>query len=481
MAADAKMMAPYMVRTRFEVSGSLPALDGDAQAWVIRQSDIATDDLDRLASALGIDGEFTETVEGAGTEYEYSWWQIGSGDGTAPSLNVQNDAPKSWWYSRGYDQNLSVATSCDPSADADAICEIPPMDPPAGVPSAEEAERLFGELLNGLGIDPAAVVVEVWADDWSASVTGWVVLDGIRSSLVVSASYGENGTLSYASGYLSEPEKFATYPRIGTAAALEALQAQYDSWIENPVAIEPLIDGAAEPTDANVGLEVVGEPEIAPVPETAVESLPVESLPVESLPVESLPVESLPVDAVPGDSGSDAIVPVDTTPVDTTPVDTTPVEVEEMVVTIIGVEEDLQMMYGAENEVYLIPAYAFLAETDEYGYQPRYTYSAVSDEYVVPTAGISPMPGWLSSARSSSESGASEVAVDPSTMEILESDLDALVGLSEAEATDVATAQGWEVRVVSRDGEDFAVTKDFRSDRVNLTLVDDVVTGADIG
>jgi len=150
-------------------------------------------------------------------------------------------------------------------------------------------------------------------------------------------------------------------------------------------------------------------------------------------------------------------------------------------VTIIGVEEDLQMMYGAENEVYLIPAYAFLAETDEYGYEPRYTYSAVSDEYVVPTAGISPMPGWLSSARSSSESGASEVAVDPSTMEILESDLDALVGLSEAEATDVATAQGWEVRVVSRDGEDFAVTKDFRSDRVNLTLVDDVVTGADIG
>jgi hypothetical protein len=53
--------------------------------------------------------------------------------------------------------------------------------------------------------------------------------------------------------------------------------------------------------------------------------------------------------------------------------------------------------------------------------------------------------------------------------------------MSEAEATKTAEAKGLTVRVGSRDGEDFALTMDYRTDRVTLTVVADKVTAATPG
>lgn len=46
----------------------------------------------------------------------------------------------------------------------------------------------------------------------------------------------------------------------------------------------------------------------------------------------------------------------------------------------------------------------------------------------------------------------------------------ALVGLSEAEATQRAQASGLQVRITGRGTECFALTADYREDRVNLAL-----------
>jgi hypothetical protein len=58
---------------------------------------------------------------------------------------------------------------------------------------------------------------------------------------------------------------------------------------------------------------------------------------------------------------------------------------------------------------------------------------------------------------------------------------DSVVGMSEAEATKTAEAKGLTVRVGSRDGEDFPLTMDYRTDRVTLTVKDDKVTAATPG
>jgi hypothetical protein len=56
-----------------------------------------------------------------------------------------------------------------------------------------------------------------------------------------------------------------------------------------------------------------------------------------------------------------------------------------------------------------------------------------------------------------------------------------LVGLSEQVAATCAANEGWSIRVVARDDEEFMVTADYRADRVNLTVENDVVTAISVG
>jgi hypothetical protein len=51
-----------------------------------------------------------------------------------------------------------------------------------------------------------------------------------------------------------------------------------------------------------------------------------------------------------------------------------------------------------------------------------------------------------------------------------------LVGLTEAEATDAATAQGLTMRIVRLDGEDLPATMDYSPTRVNVAVADGIVT-----
>ena len=66
-------------------------------------------------------------------------------------------------------------------------------------------------------------------------------------------------------------------------------------------------------------------------------------------------------------------------------------------------------------------------------------------------------------------------------MSVAQDVADTVLGMSEAEATKTAEAKGLTVRVGSRDGEDFALTMDYRTDRVTLTVVAGIVTAVTPG
>jgi hypothetical protein len=150
-------------------------------------------------------------------------------------------------------------------------------------------------------------------------------------------------------------------------------------------------------------------------------------------------------------------------------------EVQE--VLIIGVEEELVTLYGADGSIYLVPGYTFIAAEDEYGYAGRYTVSALPDEYMQVADAVNEVP--LSIAPETA-APAVDPAVDPD-MSVAQDVADSVVGMSEAEATKTAEAKGLTVRVGSRDGEDFALTMDYRTDRVTLTVIADKVTAATPG
>lgn len=56
-----------------------------------------------------------------------------------------------------------------------------------------------------------------------------------------------------------------------------------------------------------------------------------------------------------------------------------------------------------------------------------------------------------------------------------------LIGLTENEAALCAASLNWGFRVGARDGEYFALTMDYRTDRVNVIVKEGIVTSVDVG
>ena len=433
-AADEKMMIRPM-NYEFRIGADVPALDTPASAWILRADAEPSDgQLRNLREVLGVDGDFVRRVEGEGEAWQYTTWVAGPSDGSGPSISVSDDAMLSWWYSPGYSAVPAVScavsapgavgasggsstgvdgTLVDPTIPVDTTpvpCG-PTPEPPPGVPNKPEAISRFQELVSRFGYEQGDFVVEAYADDWSAGVTGWLKVGGVRSSVVVQASFGENGELTWAGGVLSRPEKFAEYPRIGTKAALERLTAQYNgAWVGTG---GPMVRAADEAI-------AVGEP-------------------------------------MPGSVATGTALPPDSIPTATLPVDTMPQPVETLTVDVERVEEELVFVWGADGSVYLVPGYAFVANQD--GYESRYTVSAVPDEFV--QQADAPVSDTVSPPAESTPTVGEKV---PSGAE------QTLVGLSEREAIAQAEANGWAVRVVSRDGVDLPVTMDYSESRVNLEI-----------
>ncbi|MFZ9541535.1 MAG: hypothetical protein ACO292_10385 [Ilumatobacteraceae bacterium] len=440
--AESKMWAPWQMK--FIAGADLPALDSDAMSYVISGGSVSVSDISDMAAVFGVSGDVEEVDANMGGGY-----RIGSDNGSTASFWVSGDSMRYWSYSPKWDESnvvgCAIASSPDGSVTTEPVeCARP--EPPANVPSDEEARALFASLMEKMNLNADDLVLESYADEWGASVYAYFKIDGVRSPLTVSVGFGAEGAVTYASGFLGEISDGASYPRIGTAAALERLNSDYANpmlrggvAIDDVVAIDDTTRSSAEVAIASEGQSGSSDEVVAP--DTIV---PVPSPDVTAVDMPTIPVESVPVDV--------------------------PIEVQE--VTIVAVEEELVMLYGADGSIYLVPGYAFIAAEDEYGYTPRYTVSAMPDEYVQQADPIDV----------SIEPAVDEpVPSDPVVTEVSAAEAEGLIGLSESAALDTAKVNGWEARVVSRDGEDFAVTEDYRMDRVNLTIVDDMVTASTVG
>ena len=438
--ADGKMMWNY--QQNFTAAADLPALDSNAPSYTLTAGDASTDSLNALKAAFGVTKDFVaqDATQGGG-------YLAGNYDGTTATLYVGSDAMRYWSYSPAWDQSSissrpcimedAVATSDIPTSDVPApiaeICAEPAA--PENVPTKAEAEELFAATMTALGVNNDDLILDSYSDEWGANVTGYLKIDGVRSPLSWSVGYGADASITWASGVFADVQDGASYPRIGTAAAIERLNSQQaGNWGG------PMVRGGVA-YDTAVASDIAA----TPVPEPA-------SSDVEA----AVTTEPATSDAAPT---LDAPAP----------------EIQE--VSIIGVEEELVTLYGADGSIYLVPGYTFIAAEDEYGYAGRYTVSALPDEYMQVADAVNEVP--LSIAPETA-APAVDPAVDPD-MSVAQDVADSVVGMSEAEATKTAEAKGLTVRVGSRDGEDFPLTMDYRTDRVTLTVIADKVTAATPG
>ena len=419
---DEKMMWGY--QQHLSAAADLPALDSDARVYTLVAGDVSTDSMNALKEAFDVTADFVAQDADQGGGYL-------SGDyTTTPTLYVGSDAMRYWSYSPAWEQSpmssqpcvyeQSSATAADPSVDPPApvveICAEPAA--PENVPTKAEAEALFAATMTVLGINNEDLVLDSYSDEWGANVNGYLKIDGIRSPLSWNVGYGADATITWASGVFADVQDGASYPRIGTAAAIDRLNSQQaGNWGG------PMVRGGYA-YDTGVSSDVVTT-EVMPL--------------------------------------IDAPEPV----------------VQE--ISIVGVEEELVTLYGADGSIYLVPGYTFIAAEDEYGYAGRYTVSALPDEYMQVADAVNEVPMTEVPVPDTAVATPSvDPAVDPD-MSVAQDVADTVLGMSEAEATQTAEAKGLTVRVGSRDGEDFALTMDYRTDRVTLTVVDGIVTAVTPG
>ena len=434
---DEKMMWAY--QQNFTAATELPALDSSARSYTLVAGDVSANSRNALKEAFGVTEDFVaqDAEQGGG-------YLAGNYDGTTPTLYVGSDAMRYWSYSPAWDESSissrpcimedAIATSDVPTTDViSEICAEPAA--PENVPTKAEAEELFAATMTALGVNNDDLILDSYSDEWGANVTGYFKIDGVRSPLSWSVGYGADASITWASGVFADVQDGASYPRIGTAAAIERLNSQQAGNWGGPMVRSGVTYDTAVASDIAA----------TPVPEPA-------SSDVEA----AVTTEPATSDAAPT---LDAPAP----------------EVQE--VLIIGVEEELVTLYGADGSIYLVPGYTFITAEDEYGYAGRYTVSALPDEYMQVADAVNEVP--LSIAPETA-APAVDPAVDPD-MSVAQDVADTVLGMSEAEATKTAEAKGLTVRVGSRDGEDFPLTMDYRTDRVTLTVVADKVTAATPG
>jgi hypothetical protein len=179
----------------------------------------------------------------------------------------------------------------------------------------------------------------------------------MRAPITLSVGFGENASITWASGHLAEPQRGADYPTIGAAAGLERLKTQQNQYTG---LIEPAVMKATD--------------QVAPQPAV----------------------------------GAPAIAPCEPSPA----MDCAPIDTEPITVTLNSVKPDLTMVWAVDNTIWLLPAYTFGSADGG-----MYTVLAVDDAYITQAepqvATTEPLgePGVAPSGGGSS--GETVVAVDP--------------------------------------------------------------------
>jgi len=351
-AADTKIA--FAAPTNFVYGGQFPDLGSSAGSWFFdpkQQPDL--DRIAKLAASLGVAGDVrvVPTEQGGG-------WAVGPQDYSSAVLTVSPDGMHSWYLtaspvtSVGYacaSGTATVGAVAPPAVGAPDTTALPadagldtvapdtattepvvspdcpaPPPAPAGVPTKDEAVAKAKQLFADWGYDVNSYQFDdVYADQYGATVTAYLTLDGMRAPLQLSVGFGENAAVTFASGFFGVPQRGADYPTVGPAAGLDRLNKQQDN----------LIGGPGE------GRGVRGINQVAPEPAIAVAPCTSEA------------------------AAADNCSPVDAS--------------QPVTVSLNSVKPDLTMVWDADNTIWLLPAYTF--GTADGG---LYTVIAVDDAYI---------------------------------------------------------------------------------------------------
>jgi hypothetical protein len=525
------MMRPFGDVT-YVFDGAFPDLGATAGSWSFAGG--AQPDLSRVAAmakALGVNGDVRTlpTDQGGG-------WAVGPNDGTASTFVVSADGLLTWWYSSaasttGYGcagaSSGSVATTAAPPPST-AIASPPdqpvptptmivdggpgqggtypttsivlpapepclPPPAPQGVLDKAMAEARAKALMSQMGIDAAKYQLTTYADPYSASVAGQLLIDGKPSQISFSVGFGAEGAITYASGQLAEPQAGDVYPIVSGDIAVQRLNDHSGKWqffgspgVRNMggVATDAIATSGGRVSNVatsiassgvNVGVApgapaTIVDPAITPMPSCVAAATTTPSSDAQNIAASPCfpPVDVCgniePV--APNDATNSSPAPTPSGIACTVPAP------QPVTVHLNSVKASLTMVWAQDGAVWLLPAYTFTSTDGS-----EYTVVAVDEQYLdMPAATVDttvPPPATTTLGEPTPAPSTTEAELSaPSVADAGK----VLVGLTVDEATKVALSNGWQLRVVEVDGVSNVITADYQVNRVDVAVSSGTVT-----
>ena len=404
--AEASASTKMMVRNvTYKYDGDAADLTAPASSWFFAPGAEPTSaQISTVAKLLGVAGQAQRMAPDQG-----GGWLVGPQDHSGATLAITGDAMSSWYYSPAQ-MSIKVAVSCagvampgiepgidpviepgiDPATPAPPnsppsfpapapapatpttktdmtapeatapdfpVCDQP--QPPANVPTTEQAKAKAIEFFAALGLDLGSYDLEAYADQWSANVMAYLKLDGIRTNVSRSVGYGAEGAITWASGFLATATRGGDYPRIGVQAAVQRLNAHNGVWMRGVPGKMGMMTAAQGGIESGSG--TTQAPPLAPTPLETTGGGTAGGAPIG--------IDDNGID----NTGATMVAPPQQCDV---AVDCAPVDAS-VTVTLTNAKPSLEQLWAQDGTIWLMPGYSF--DSSDGG---TYSVIAVEDIYI---------------------------------------------------------------------------------------------------
>ncbi|MEY4494848.1 MAG: hypothetical protein RL570_963, partial [Actinomycetota bacterium] len=192
-----KMMMPNPFTYTYAAGNELSDKEGRGKVYKVVIDGDPKAVLTKLAKVFGISGNVFEPEY---SQPEYPTFQIGSKDGSGPSVTINGSGTGNWWFN-----DPSASPKCLESANADDGSEYctkyeEQKSTPGAIPSKEKVTSAAVEIFNATGLKVAAGDIKVDISEWGASASASLKIDGADTPIEWYMSWGSNGKLGSVSG-----------------------------------------------------------------------------------------------------------------------------------------------------------------------------------------------------------------------------------------------------------------------------------------
>ena len=226
-AEDTKVASSSMIwpgfNTVFTPGKGLPNKSGTASGYTVDDTGI-----DRAALAAELATIFG--VAGDPVKNDYGW-TVGSTDGTAPMIYINEDSSASWSYNNPAAYGTPIPMPADAAVSSDTVGgssgavagsegSAPPVSP---APSKKDAQAWATDIFTRLGVPLDQVDWQLDSYDPFTTATAWLTIDGERTQLQWSIGFFGDGEISSAYGFSAGLVEIPGYAIIGVKDAIARL------------------------------------------------------------------------------------------------------------------------------------------------------------------------------------------------------------------------------------------------------------------